>query len=198
MLEKYKTQPTQIIPTKCVVGLDRDGVINENVENYVKSPGEFYPIPGSLEAVAELRRKGYHIVIITNQGGIEKGIMTESDVDLVHQHLLNLLGEAGCPSIDGIYYSSSSSKKDPFAKPNTGMFKEFEKHYRSVKFNQGFYVGDKISDLKAAVKMGARPVLVRTGHGLETEKELNKFAYREIKAKTYVFNNLAEFVSCLD
>ena len=197
MLEKYKTYSSASLPNKCVVGLDRDGVINENVENYVKHPREFYPILGSLEAMAELRKKGYHIVVITNQGGIEKGLMTESDVDLVHQHMLNLLGQAGCPSIDGIYYSSSSNKKDPYAKPNVGMFKEFEKQHKHVKFSQGFYVGDKISDLKAAVKIRARPVLVRTGHGLETEKELNKFAYREIKAKTYVFNTLAEFVSCI-
>lgn len=195
MLEKYKTQPTQITPTKCVVGLDRDGVINENVENYVKSPGEFYPIPGSLEAIAELRRKGYYIVIITNQGGIEKGLMTENDVNQVHEYMLDLLGQAGCPSIDGIYYSSSSNKKDPYAKPNVGMFKEAEKHTKGIKFSQGFYVGDKISDLKAAAKAGARPVLVRTGYGIETEKELNKYAYKDIKKKTYIFDSLADFVS---
>lgn len=197
MIEKYKSKLVISSPTKCVVGLDRDGVINQNVGNYVKHPVEFQPIRGSLEAVAELRRKGYHIVVITNQAGIEKGVMTESDVDLVHQHMLNLLGQAGCPSIDGIYYSSSSNKKDPYAKPNVGMFKEFEKQHKHVKFSQGFYVGDKISDLKAAVKIGARPVLVRTGHGLDTEKELNKFAYRSIKAKTYIFDDLSEFVSHL-
>ena len=198
MLEKFKNTIAPPSITKCVIGLDRDGVINRDLGTYVTNPTMFDPIPGSLEAIANLRRKGYRIVIITNQGGIEKGIMTEQDVDYVHQYMLDLLGKAGCPSIDGIYYSSSSDKKNPYAKPNVGMFKDCEKNDKNIKFNQGFYVGDKMSDLKAAAKIGARPVLVRTGYGAETEKELNKFTYRDIKARTYVFDTLAEFVSLLE
>jgi D-glycero-D-manno-heptose 1,7-bisphosphate phosphatase len=198
-IEKYKQAGTQIVqPYKCVIGLDRDGTINRDLGTYVTQPSQFDPIPGSLEAIAELRKKGYQIVIITNQGGIEKGIMTENDVNSVHEYMLDLLGQAGCPSIDGIYYSSSSHKKDPYAKPNVGMFKEAEKHTKGIKFNKGFYVGDKISDLKAALKIGARPVLVRTGYGAETEETLNKFAYKELKKKTYVLNNLAEFASLME
>lgn len=183
--------------TRFVIGLDRDGVINEDLSTYVTRPEDFNPIPGSLEAIAYLRNQGYQIVIITNQGGIEKGLMSENDVNLVHEYMLSLLGQAGCSSIDGIYYSSTSSKKDPYAKPNVGMFKECEKHTPSIKFSQGFYVGDKITDLKAALKIGARPVLVRTGYGLETEKELNKYTYKDIKKKTYIFDSLAEFASQL-
>jgi len=198
MLEKYKNTSTEIIPHKFVIGLDRDGVINEDTGSYVSSPEQFVPIPGSLEAIATLRKKGYQITIITNQGGIDKGIISQQQVDTVHQHLLDLLGKAGCTSIDGIYYSTSSNRKDPYAKPNIGMFKECEKHNSNIKFSKGFFVGDKITDLKAAVKIGARPVLVRTGYGLETEKELNKFTYRDIKNKTYVFDSLADFTSQLD
>lgn len=198
MLEKYKNISTEIIPHKFVIGIDRDGTINEDIGTYVSRPEQFQPIPGSLEAIADLRKKGYQITIITNQGGIDKGIMSQQDVDTVHQYMLDLLGKAGCPSIDGIYYSTSGNRKDPYAKPNTGMFKECEKHNPSIKFSQGFFVGDKISDLKAAVKIGARPVLVRTGYGLDTEKELNKFTYRDIKNKTYVFDSLADFASQLD
>lgn len=198
MLEKYKNISTEIIPHKFVIGIDRDGTINEDTGIYISKPEQFRPIPGSLEAITDLRKKGYQITIITNQGGIDKGIISQQDVDIVHQYMLDLLGKAGCPSIDGIYYSTSSSKKDPYAKPNIGMFKECEKHNPTIKFSQGFYVGDKITDLKAALKIGARPVLVRTGHGLETEKELNKFTYRDIKNKTYVFNSLADFASQLD
>lgn len=197
MLEKFKNSHELPI-TKCVIGLDRDGVINRDLGTYVTHPNQFDPLPGSLEAIATLRRKGYRIVIITNQGGIEKGIMTEYDVDGVHQYMLDLLGQAGCSSIDGIYYSSSSNKKDPYAKPNIGMFKDCEKNDKNIKFSQGFYVGDKISDLKAAVKIGARPVLVRTGYGTETEKELNKFTYRDIKNRTYVFDTLADFAALLE
>jgi len=77
------------------------------------------------------------------------------------------------------------------------MFQRCEKENPQIKFKQGFYVGDKLNDLKAAVKAGARPVLVRTGYGLETEKELNKFTYKKLKKQTYVFDNLLEFAQAL-
>lgn len=197
-VDKFRAVEGFAPQTKCVIGLDRDGVINVDLGTYVTRPEDFTPIAGSLEAVAELRRKGYKIVVITNQAGIGKGIMTELDVENVHSYMLNLLGQAGCPNINGIYYSSGTDKRDPFVKPNVGMFKRCEEHHKDIKFNQGFYVGDKISDLKAALKIGARPVLVRTGHGLETEKELNKYSYRAIKEKTYIFDSLADFVANLD
>jgi D-glycero-D-manno-heptose 1,7-bisphosphate phosphatase len=180
--------------TKCVIGLDRDGVINRDLGTYCYRVEDFDPIEGSIDAIAELRRKGYKIAIITDQGGIEKGIYTQEDVDRVHEHMLDLLGQAGCSSIDAIYYSASSRKDDPFAKPNVGMFKRCEKEVPDIKFNQGYYVGDKIKDLKAAIKMGAKPILVRTGYGIETEKELNKFTYRDIKRRVQVYDDLAHFV----
>lgn len=182
------------VGTKCVVGLDRDGVINRDLGTYCWKKEDFDPIPGSLEAIADLRRKGHKIVIITDQGGIEKGIYTENDVDILHDYMFELLGKAGCESIDALYYSASSRKDDIYAKPNLGMFKRCEKENPHIKFSQGFYVGDKIKDLKAAVRIGANPILVRTGYGLETEKELNKFTYRDLKKKTKIYDNLAQFV----
>lgn len=183
--------------TKCVIGLDRDGVINRNLGTYCFKAADFDPIEGSLDAVATLRRKGYKIVIITDQGGIEKGLYSQQDVDTLHEHMLKLLGEAGCFSIDAIYYSASSRKDDPFAKPNIGMFKRCEKEFRDIRFKEGYYVGDKIKDLKAAANVGARPVLVRTGYGLDTEKELNRYAHRDLKRQTLVFDNLSLFVESL-
>lgn len=183
--------------TKCVIGLDRDGVINRDLGTYCFKVEDFDPIPGSLDAIADMRRKGYKIVIITDQGGIEKGLYTQQDVDTVHLHMLDLLGKAGCTSIDGIYYSASSRKEDPFAKPNTGMFKRCEKEIKDIKFKGGYYVGDKIKDLKAAVNIGAKPILVRTGYGLETEAELKKWTYRELKRRTLIFDTLEDFVNSL-
>ena len=183
--------------TNCVVGLDRDGVINKDIGTYVTSTNKFEPIPGSLEAVALLRSKGHKVVVITNQAGIMKGLMTPQDVDRIHDYMFKLLGEAGCPSIDALYYSTTNLKDDIYAKPNIGMFERCERENPSIKFKKGFYVGDKLSDLKAAAKIGARPVLVRTGHGLETEKELNKFTYKKLKKQTYVFDNLLEFAQAL-
>ena len=183
--------------TKCVIGLDRDGVINRDLGTYCWKIDDFDPIEGSIDAIAELRRKGYKIVIITDQGGIEKGLYSQQDVDTLHEHMLKLFGAAGCFSIDAIYYSASSRKEDPFAKPNTGMFKRCEKEFKDIKFKEGYYVGDKIKDLKAAANIGAKPVLVRTGYGLETEKELNRYAHRDLKRRTIIFDDLKSFVESL-
>jgi len=184
--------------TKCVIGLDRDGTINRDLGTYVTRPEDFEPIPGSLEAVAKIRALGHKIAIITNQGGIEKGLMTPDDVERVHQRMFELLGQAGCPSINALYYSVSSRKNDMYAKPNNGMFKRCEKENPDIKFSKGYYVGDKISDLKAAFKIGAKPVLVKTGYGLETEKKLNTFANKQLKKKTIIFDDLLEFANWLE
>ena len=185
------------VATKCVIGIDRDGTINEDLGTYVTNRKDFRPIENSLQAIAMIRNKGHKIAIITNQGGIAKGAMTQEDVDDVHSYMFDLLGQAGCPSIDALYYSASSHKDDEFAKPNVGMFKRCEKENPHIKFKQGFYVGDKLSDLKAAVKIGARPILVRTGYGSKTEEELQKFTYQKLKKQTYIFNNLWEFAQAL-
>jgi HAD superfamily hydrolase (TIGR01662 family) len=180
---------------KITVGLDRDGTINEDV-GYIRDPNNFVPISKSLEAVAMLRAKGYNIVILTNQAGIMKGVLTPDDVESVNARMLEMLGKAGCSSIDGIYYSTTNLKEDIYAKPNVGMFKRAEKEL-GVKFKGGAFVGDKISDLKAADRIGAIPVLVKTGHGEDTLKELERYAHRELKRKTMVFDNLWAFSETL-
>ena len=109
------------------------------------------------------------------------------------------LGEAGCPSIDGLYYSACSHKSDMYAKPNAGMFKRAEKEIPHVKFKHGYYAGDRLRDLKAAMKVGARPVLIRTGHGIETEELINsRFSYKKIAKAMLAFDNLAAFADYLE
>jgi D-glycero-D-manno-heptose 1,7-bisphosphate phosphatase len=192
---------TNIAP-RCVIGLDRDGVINVDAidmsKDYVYKVEDFKPIEGSLHAITKLRYLGHKIVVITNQGGISKGLYTSDDVEAVHSHMFDLLAQAGCPTIDALFYSESSLRSDMYAKPNTGMFKRCENEVKHIKFKQGYYVGDKISDLKAAYKMGARPVLVRTGYGEQTIKELNKFTNQKIKKKTIVFDDLLSFANWLE
>jgi histidinol phosphatase-like enzyme len=126
----------------------------------------------------------------------ERNQYSPEDVEKVNSRMLELLGQAGCSSIDGIYYSTTNLKEDTFAKPNVGMFKRAETEL-GVKFKGGAYVGDKLSDLKAADKSGAIPILVRTGHGTGTELELNKFTYRELKKKTMIFDDLWSFAESL-
>jgi len=196
-LEGIPFYDSKNVAPKCVIGLDRDGVINVDRGTYTFRPEDFIPIPGSLEAMAKLRREGHKIVVITNQSGIGKGLYTSADVERVHEHMFQLLGQAGCLSIDGLFYSNTNLRSDVFAKPNIGMFKRCEDEIKHIKFNKGYFVGDKMSDLKAAHKVGAVPVLVRTGYGLETEKELDKWTYRDIKSKTKVFDDLAAFVESI-
>jgi len=181
---------------KPIVGLDRDGTIIQDMGVYVTDVNQVTPIEGSLEAIKKIRMKGHRLMILTNQAGITKGLQTIEQVDTVHNHLLNIFGNAGIMSIDGILYSTSNLKDDIYAKPNVGMFNK-ARDENKVNWKQGWYVGDKISDLKAAEKAGARPVLVLTGHGKETLEKLNTFANRELKKKTLVFNNLLEFANTL-
>jgi D-glycero-D-manno-heptose 1,7-bisphosphate phosphatase len=200
-------QPQQELPPdwptvfpKSIVGLDRDGVINVDKGHYITDPEDFEVYPESLAAIHKLRMKGYKVVILTNQGGIFKGLQTQEQVEAVHQRMFEIFGNAGIYSIDGLFYSESSLKEDIYAKPNLGMFHRAEKEIFGGKTrfkDKGFYVGDKMSDLKAAERIGATPILVRTGHGVDTEGELKKFSKEKLRKKTKVFDNLLQFVDRL-
>ena len=143
-IEFYK--PGYIAP-KCVVGLDRDGVINVDIGDYVYKVDDWEFEEGSLEAIVKLRKLGHKIVIITNQGGIAKGMFSESDVDKVHDYMFELLGEAGCLSVDALYYSASSLRNDMYAKPNVGMFKRCEEENSFIKFKLIINFTSRISHL---------------------------------------------------
>ena len=200
-------QPQQEVPPdwpkvfpKSIVGLDRDGVINVNRDHYITDPDDFEVYPESLAAIHKLRIKGYKVVILTNQGGVIKGLQTHEQVEAVHQRMFQIFGNAGIYSVDGLFYSESSLKEDCYAKPNIGMFHRAEKEIFGGKTrfkDKGFYVGDKMSDLKAAERIGATPILVRTGHGIATEEELKKFSKEKLRKKTKVFDNLLQFVERL-
>ena len=185
---------------KSIVGLDRDGVINVDKGHYLTDPDDWEPIPGSLEAIRMLRLKGYKVVILTNQGGIIKKEQTQAQVEAIHQRMFEVFGNAGIYSIDGLFYAESSLKEDYYAKPNLGMFHRTEKEIfnNKIRFkDKGFYVGDKMTDLKAAERIGATPILVRTGHGVATEKDLQKFSKEKLRKKTKVFENLLQFAQKL-
>ena len=183
--------------TKPVIGISRDGVINYTKTSHVTKPDEFEIIPGAAEAMAVMRKKGYRIVILSNQYGISEGRLTTAEVDAVNQHMLELFGLAGCPSIDAMYYSTSKMKEDMFALPNIGMFHRAEREHL-VKFKEGWFVGDKISDLKAAENIKSKPVLIKTGEWAETSKKLETFANRDLRKRTQVFDSLLTFAESLN
>lgn len=179
---------------KCVIGIDRDGVINE-WKNVIKRYEDVQFIDGSLEAIRQLRLKGHRLVLFADQPNISRGLMSNIDVDNIMKYMMQMFGQNGIFSIDGFYYNQSDFSQDVYAKPNIGMLRRAENEVR-VDFSGGYYVGDTIDDIKMAQKIGAVPVLVRTGKGSETEKKyLKSFdtKYKDVK----VFDNLLEFAKSL-
>jgi len=188
------------MPSGPVIGLDRDGIINIiPEEGYVKTPSDLRIYDGVLDAIKIMRSKNYKVTIITDQPFIAKGFITPVEVDIVNQRLMEIFGQAGIMSIEGLYYNTSSySKEDMYAKPNLGMMQRAEKEMPGVDFSRGYYVGDTMTDLKMAIRAKARPVLIRTGCGEDTEEQLNKFTNKEIKKKARIYSSLLEFANDLD
>ena len=181
---------------KYTIALDRDGVLCECADA-ITGPESFKPIDGSFRAVAILRSKGHKIVVLFDQPGVVQRKVTVEQVEDCNRHMLNLLGQAGCTSIDGIWYNTSSRKDDTYAKPNTGLFKHAESNSPGVKLSGGVYVGDTIEDLVMADKAGATPVLVLTGKGKKTADRLKTPIYRLLAPKVKIYNNLLQFAESL-
>lgn len=185
---------------KGIIGLEYDGVINVDNGKPITSPDQWVPIAGSLEAIRMMRLKGYKVIILSDQGSIMRGENTHQNVEAMHNYAMQKFGEAGIFSIDGFFYAESDIKEDIFAKPNIGMFERTENEVFGgrVKFkNGGFYVGHRMKDLKAGLRAGATPVLVRTGQGEQTEEALQKFSAEKVRKKTKVFDNLLQFAHAL-
>jgi D-glycero-D-manno-heptose 1,7-bisphosphate phosphatase len=177
---------------KYTIALDRDGVLIECGDAII-GPDTFKPIDGSFRAVALIRSKGHKIVVLFDQPGVVQKKVTIEQVEDCNRHMLQLLGQAGCTSIDGIWYNTSSRKEDVYAKPNTGLFKHAESNSPGVKISGGVYVGDSIEDLVMADKAGATPVLVLTGKGQKTAEKLKNPIYRLLQPKVKIYDNLMKF-----
>lgn len=148
--------------------LDRDGVINEDSDEYIKSVAEWHPIPGSLEAIARLCQAGYRVFIASNQSGIGRGYFDYDALFAMHDRLQQLVGELG-GRIDGIEFAPDApDQASDMRKPGPGMLKDLARRLQ-VSLDEVVFVGDSAADLAAAQAAGARPVLVRTGKGKRTE-----------------------------
>lgn len=181
---------------KFTVAIDRDGVLCECADA-ITGPDTFIPIEHSMRAVAIIRSKAHKIVILFDQPGVVQKKVTIEQVEDCNRHMLNLFGQAGCTSIDGIWYNTSSRKDDIYAKPNLGLFKHAENNSPGVQIKGGVYVGDTIDDLVMAEKAGATPVLVLTGKGQKTAEMLKKPIYRMLAPKVKIFDNLMSFAESL-
>jgi D-glycero-D-manno-heptose 1,7-bisphosphate phosphatase len=158
--------------------LDRDGVINQDSDDYIKSPDEWIPIPGSLEAIAKLNRAGYIVAVVTNQSGLSRGYFELKDLSAMHRKMEVLLSEYG-GQVDAVIYCPHGPKEGcACRKPKPGMLREIGERFQ-ISLNEVFFIGDSVSDIKAATAAGANPVLVRTGKGEKTELLLegNNFSH---------------------
>ncbi|MCU0970348.1 MAG: D-glycero-beta-D-manno-heptose 1,7-bisphosphate 7-phosphatase [Gammaproteobacteria bacterium] len=173
-----------------LVILDRDGVINEDSDAYIKSPAEWVPIPGSLEAIARLNHAGFRVVVATNQSGIARGLFDMEALDGIHQRLQSELAKVG-GQLDGIYFCPHAPDDHcRCRKPESGLFEEISARTRTP-LDGVPAVGDSLRDLVAARAVGARPFLVRTGKGRGAEDQLPK------EWNVPVYDDLAAFVNVL-
>jgi D-glycero-D-manno-heptose 1,7-bisphosphate phosphatase len=173
-----------------LIVLDRDGVINHDSDQFIKSPDEWRPIPGSLEAVARLNHAGFRVVVATNQSGVGRGLLDIGTLNAIHEKLHKALAQVG-GRLDAIFYCPHTGDSHcECRKPRPGMLEEIGRRF-NVDMAGVPCVGDSERDLVAAQSVGAQPMLVLTGKG-ETTLRQGKFP-----KNTVIFPDLAFAVSAL-
>ena len=173
-----------------LVILDRDGVINRDSDQYIKSPDEWRPLPGALEAIARMNHAGFRVVIATNQSGVGRGMFEMATLNAIHEKMHRALALAS-GHVDAIFFCPHTADAQcECRKPKTGMLKEI-----AVRFGIDLAgvpcIGDSLRDLIAADAAGAQPILVLTGKG---EKTLREGGF---PANTVIFPDLAFAASAL-
>ena len=151
-----------------LVILDRDGVINRDSENFIKTPDEWKPIPGSLEAIAKLNHAGYRVVVASNQSGIGRGLFEMGALNAINDKMYRALAHVG-GRIDALFYCPHAADADcDCRKPKPGMLVDIAQRF-NVDLNGVPAIGDSLRDLQAASAVGAQPILVLTGKGRKTQ-----------------------------
>jgi len=176
-------------PLKLVV-LDRDGVINRDNPDFIRTVGDWEPLPGSLEAIGRLTRAGWTVVVATNQSGIARGYLTTGELDRIHARMMDAARAAG-GRIDAVFYCPHGPDDDcDCRKPRPGLFHQIEARYghplRGVPS-----IGDSARDIEAARRAGARPILVLTGNGAASLETLST------QGPIEAYDDLAAAVSAL-
>lgn len=147
--------------------LDRDGVINEDSDAYIKSVAEWIPIEGSIDAIARLSQHGFRVCIASNQSGLARGLLTIDDLNAIHRQLHLLVAGVG-GQIDAIFFCPHAPEQQcDCRKPKPGLFESIRKRLRTDLGGVPF-VGDSLCDVLAARAIGAQPILVKTGNGART------------------------------
>ena len=155
-----------------LIVLDRDGVINLDSDEFIKTPDEWEPIPGSLEAIASLSRAGYEVVVATNQSGVGRGLFDVQMLDRIHRKMSDSVRAAG-GELRGIFVCPHRPDDGcDCRKPKPGLMRQIEDRF-SCRLAGRPAIGDSARDLEAAIAVDACPILVRTGNGMRTERSLS-------------------------
>ena len=150
--------------------IDRDGVINYDSDQYIKTPAEWKPIPQSLEAIARLNHAGYRVVVATNQSGVGRGLFDMSTLNAIHDKMYRALANVG-GRIDALFFCPHMDENNcDCRKPKPGMLLDIAKRF-NVDLKNIPFIGDSLKDLQAAQAVGAKPILVRTGKGEKTSTD---------------------------
>ena len=171
-----------------LVILDRDGTINHDSDQHIKSPAEWMPIKGSVEAIARLTQNGWRVVVATNQSGIGRGLFDMATLNAIHDTMHRAVHLAG-GRIDAIFFCPHAGDANcECRKPKPGMLLEIARRM-NVELEGVPMVGDSLRDLQAATAAGARPVLVLTGKGRKTRDAGG------LPAGTAIYPDLAAFAA---
>ena len=150
--------------------LDRDGVINQDSDAYIKSPEEWIPVEGSLEAIELLNRHEFHVVVATNQSGLARGLYDEPTLFQIHAKMQRMVAEKG-GRISAIFYCPHGPNDGcDCRKPEPGLLLQFAERAK-ISLEGVPFVGDTLRDIQAAQAVGASPFLVKTGKGTKTEQD---------------------------
>lgn len=150
--------------------LDRDGVINYDSKDYIKTPEEWIPIPGSIEAISNLSQCGYQVVVATNQSGVSRGYFDIFALNAIHKKMLDAVSEAN-GWIEAVFFCPHTDNDNcTCRKPKPGLFEEICKRF-AIPPEKILAVGDSKRDIEAAVAAGCQPCLVLTGNGKKTQAE---------------------------
>lgn len=151
--------------------LDRDGVINYDSSSYIKTPGQWKPIPKSMEAISLLTKNNYKIIIISNQSGISREIIEYNDHLNIHKKFITTCRH-NSGSIKATYYCYDHPNKDSYLrKPNPGMYLEIAERF-NINLSDVFSIGDSPRDIHAALSAGCKPLGVLTGNGEKIRTEI--------------------------
>ena len=153
-----------------LIVLDRDGVTNKDSDEFIKNPDEWVPIPGSLEAIERLNHYGFKVAVLTNQSGISRGLLDIDDLNAIHHKMYMELDRVGGQLECVLFCPHGPHDHCECRKPETGMFVDLGDRLGTT-LSGVPVIGDSMRDILAAQKVGASPILVRTGKGKATYKK---------------------------